>query len=92
MLGKDYEGTKFWCHARTLLNKGDHPYMKEVQFKTPEYQPYSGHKTGNEMTPNLRIGNIKMSINLIWSRWQTLSTLSSFIRECILVTGHCLFN
>ena len=33
MLGKDYEVQNFGVSARTLLNKGDHPYMKEVQFQ-----------------------------------------------------------
>ena len=40
MLGKDYEVQNFGVSARTLLNKGDHPYMKEVQFQDAlNYQP-----------------------------------------------------
>ncbi len=40
MLGKDYEVQNFGVSARTLLNKGDHPYMKEVQLQAAlNYQP-----------------------------------------------------
>ena len=33
MLGKDYYVKNFGVGARTMLNKGDHPYMKELAWK-----------------------------------------------------------
>ena len=33
MLGKDYYVKNFGVSARTMLNKGDHPYMKELAWK-----------------------------------------------------------
>jgi len=33
LLGEDYEVKNFGCSGRTLLNKGDRPYMREKQFK-----------------------------------------------------------
>lgn len=40
MLGEGYEVRNFGFSARTLLNKGDHPYMKERMFQDAlQYQP-----------------------------------------------------
>ena len=40
LLGSKYEVQNFGFSARTLLNKGDHPYMKETLFqKALNYQP-----------------------------------------------------
>lgn len=40
LLGSKYEVQNFGFSARTLLNKGDHPYMKEALFqKALDYQP-----------------------------------------------------
>ena len=33
MLGKGYDVRNFGVSARTMLNKGDHPYMKEKKYK-----------------------------------------------------------
>ncbi|PXV65919.1 lysophospholipase L1-like esterase [Dysgonomonas alginatilytica] len=40
MLGNEYEVRNFGFSARTILNKGDHPYMQEQKFKDAlEYNP-----------------------------------------------------
>lgn len=40
MLGEEYEVRNFGHSARTLLNKGDHPYMQENTYtKALDYQP-----------------------------------------------------
>ena len=55
MLGDGYEVRNFGVSARTMLMKGDNPYMKEERYWGP-------------MIRNLRTGDINPILRKIWRR------------------------